>query len=95
MSLISFSGERLLYGATPVDNLFLREFLPRASGDAVRVYLYGLYAASDPTRGLSTEEMARALDMEEAAVVSAFAYWERQGLILRTADNPRPISIRT
>ena len=88
MSLISFSGERLLYGATPVDNLFLREFLPRASGDAVRVYLYGLYAASDPTRGLSTEEMARALDMEEAAVVSAFAYWERQGLILRTADNP-------
>ena len=88
MPLITFSGERILYGCTPVDNLFLQEFLPRASGDAVRVYLYGLFAASDPNRALTCEDLARSLDMEESAVEAAFAYWERQGLILRTSDNP-------
>jgi len=88
MSFCAFSQERLAYGATCVDNLFFQEFLPRASGDAVRVYLYGLYCAARGGNSMTLEKLAQRLDMDLSHVQTAFQYWERQGLVLRKSDNP-------
>ncbi|MDO4799784.1 MAG: hypothetical protein Q4A52_04620, partial [Bacillota bacterium] len=44
------SSSPLSLGETPVENLFIQEYLPIASGDQIRVYLTGLmhsYAARD------------------------------------------------
>ena len=32
----------LRFGVTPVENLFIQEYLPAARGDYVKVYLYAL-----------------------------------------------------
>ncbi len=42
MPMFGFDEQYAYYGVTPVDNQFILEYLPNATGDAVRVYLYGL-----------------------------------------------------
>ena len=39
MPLCSFSESYLLLGVTPVENIFIPDYLPHAPGDYVRVYL--------------------------------------------------------
>ena len=36
-------GQAVYFGVTPVENIFLTEFLPAAKGDYVKVYLLGLF----------------------------------------------------
>ena len=36
------------YGVTNVENLFIRDYLPAATGDQVKVYLWGLYQSGRP-----------------------------------------------
>ncbi len=82
-------GER--FGAlsvTPVENLFIDEYMLRAPGDFVRVYLYGLRLCFHPENSCTPESMARALGMTREAVLDAFTYWERQGVVRLAGDNP-------
>ena len=41
------------YLATPVENLFIEEFMVKAPGEFVKVYLYGLRFAMYPMEGVS------------------------------------------
>ncbi len=88
MPLCTFSGSYFMLGVTPVENIFIQNFLPHAPGDYVRVYLYGLMQCHHPADDMTLERMAHLLGMEESAVQSAFQYWERQGLVQRVSDNP-------
>lgn len=82
MSFCKFSNECILSNSTQVDNIFINEYLPRASSDAVKVYLYGLYLCTHPS-SLSNdlEKFATDLNMSLADVETHFAYWEEQGLV--------------
>ena len=88
MPLCSFSENYLMLGVTPVENLFIQEYLPRASGDYVRVYLYGLMQCHQPGSDMTLERTAHLLDLSVDTVRDAFQYWERQGLVRRISDNP-------
>ncbi len=88
MPLCSFSENYLMLGVTPVENLFIQEYLPRASGDYVRVYLYGLMQCYHPEDDMTLERIAHILDLPEETVTNAFQYWERQGLVRRISDQP-------
>ncbi len=88
MPLCRFDDSYAMFGATPVENLFLEEFMPRAPGDCVKVYLYGLKLCQDGGKEMSLSAVAKALALEENQVVSAFAYWERKGLLRRLSDRP-------
>lgn len=88
MPLFEFDEQYPLFDATPVENLFVQEYLPAAKGDYVKVYLYGLMHTYHPTAGMSITVMARDLGLAEDDVLSAYRYWERKGLVQRTADNP-------
>ena len=46
MSFTAFSGDFSSNMFTSVENKFITKYLPQADGDAVRVYLYGLYLCS-------------------------------------------------
>lgn len=88
MALFEFDEQFPLFDATPVENLFLQEYLPAAKGDYVKVYLYGLMNTYHPTAGMSLTAMAKELSLTEEEILAAYRYWERKGLVQRTGDNP-------
>ncbi len=97
MSMFGFDEQYAYYGVTPVDNQFILEYLPNATGDAVRVYLYGLMQCYHPQQTMTLTQMARELFMTEEAILTAYRHWERKGLVRRIADNPpafRYVSIK-
>ena len=47
MSFCSFSKEASIQGKTSIDNVFITNYLPFATDNAVKVYLYGLYACQN------------------------------------------------
>ena len=72
MALCSFAENQTMLGVTPVENLFIQEYLPHASGDYVRVYLYGLMQCYYPAADMTIERTARILELSEDVVMSAF-----------------------
>ena len=87
MALCIFSNAYLTMGVTPVENLFIWQYLTHAPGDYVRVYLFGLMMCHHPADSMSLEKMAHILGMNEDDVKNAFQYWERQGIVRRTSDS--------
>ncbi len=71
---------------TPVDNLFLLEYMPDADGMFVKVYLYGLMQCYHPS--LSDTDPADALGLSEAQIRCAFVYWQAKGLVRIRSDEP-------
>ena len=88
MSMFEFDQQFTMFDVTPVENLFIDEYMLAAPGDFVKVYLYALRQAYHPPLDMSYEKIARALCMEPDDVKNAFVYWERQGLLQRVSDNP-------
>jgi DNA replication protein DnaD len=88
MPLFEFSNQYTMFDVTPVENLFIQEYMLRADGDFVKVYIYGLMQCYHPVQSASLSTIARDLGMEEARVENAYGYWERLGLVRRVADNP-------
>ena len=74
-----FAREALPMEATPVDNLFLLEYMPSADGTQLRVYLYGLMMCRYPA--FSDVAIDEALSLSSEEVLQAFAYWQREGLV--------------
>lgn len=82
MAFCKFSSQTVISEKTSVDNLFINEFLPNASGDAVKVYLYGLYKCSNADSLDNTlESFARVLNLTEKQIEEIFLYWQEQGLV--------------
>lgn len=77
-----------VFGVTPVENLFITEYLPYADGEKIKVYLCGLYHSRFPQGDYSVAQMAAELNLEEAQVLAALRYWERRRLVERVSDNP-------
>ena len=88
MAFCSFDESAALFDATPVENMFISEYMLRAPGDFVKVYLYGLMLCYHHSERMSLASMARDLDVTQEDVERAYRYWEREGLVRRTGDNP-------
>lgn len=88
MAFLSFDKGAVVYGSTPVENMFLLEYLPTAQDDCLRVYLYARLLCCHPELGGSVADIARALRITEEAVEDAFRFWEREGLVKRLSDRP-------
>ena len=88
MAFCAFSRDGAMYDSTPIENMFLLEYLPTAPDGFLRVYLYARMLCTHPELGESLEDMARALRMDEDQVFTAMAYWEQQGLAERISDRP-------
>ncbi len=74
-------------GITPIENIFINHYLPKAPGDFVKVYLLGLkFCFQNAPQHISNEVIAKTLDILESDVVKAWQYWEKQGIIHRTSS---------
>lgn len=81
-----FSNEHAMMEMTPVENIFIAEYMPKAPDNSVKVYLYGLMLCRNPY--MDAEDIQLALGLDEQAVIEAFFYWEKQGLIRVVGEDP-------
>lgn len=93
MPFCSFDHNAGMYDSTPIENMFLLEYLPTAPDDFLRVYLYARMLCLHPELGDGMDELARALHMDSDKVYDAMTYWERQGLVRRLTDRPPTYAI--
>ena len=88
MAFCSFGEDAAVYDVTPIENMFLLEYLPTAPEDYLRVYLYARMLALHPELCADMDGFAAALRLDGEVVYNAFAYWEQRGLVRRLSDNP-------
>lgn len=89
MALCTFSSRLAMDGFTVIDNVFLNEFLPGATGEDVKVYLYGLNLCSNPNSDdNSLDTICKVLSLTEEQVIKAFSYWQEMGLVQLVSTNP-------
>ena len=88
MSFCTFADGAAMFDATPIENLFLTEYMYEAPAAALKVYLYARMLALHPELGGTLSDMAKALRIGEEEVYDAFTYWEHRGLMRRLTDQP-------
>lgn len=89
MAFCSFSSRLALDGYTVIDNAFFNEFLPNATGDDIKVYLYGLSLCNNPDESdNSLDTFCKVLSMTEDQVLNAFSYWQELGLVQIASTHP-------
>ncbi|MGX8705278.1 MAG: DnaD domain protein [bacterium] len=93
MSFCSYAEGAALFDTTPIENLFLMEYMLDAPESALKVYLYARMLALHPELGGSLGDIAQALRMDENKVYDLFIYWENRGLVRRLTDQPPTYAI--
>ena len=88
MAFCAFDEGVAGFDVTPVENMFISEYMLGAPGEYVKVYLYGLMLCYHNQARMSLISMARDLKATEEEIERAFRYWERNGLVRRVGDNP-------
>ena len=71
---------------TLVRNVFLDEYMPEASGEFVKIYLYLLRCASGE-KEISMGRIADIFEHTEKDVTRALKYWEKMQLLSLSYDN--------
>lgn len=76
-------------GNTQVPNDIILNYIMKASGENVKVYLYLLMASQNPTitGQVSVESLADVFDLTERDIVRSLRYWEREGLMSLIGDD--------
>ena len=89
MAFCSFSSKLSMEGYTVLDNIFLNEFLPQATGDDVRFYLYCLGLCNNPNiEDNSLDTICKVLSMTDSQAKESINYWQTLGLIQVVSQNP-------
>ncbi len=86
----SFSKEFSSANYSVIENTFIKDYLPLASGNAVKVYLYGLYLCNKDA-DKNVNEIAEILDLSPEEVLDAFKFWEEFELISVLSVSPLEI----
>ncbi|MBQ8761743.1 MAG: DnaD domain protein [Clostridia bacterium] len=92
MAFCKFSSEFVANKFTIVDNIFMEQYLPNASSEQCKVYLYGLYLCSNSNTlnaSLATlDSFSQNLGISPDDVMDAFEYWQDLGLVQIIACTP-------
>lgn len=77
---------------TVIPNIFFDEYLPRANGEFLKVYLYLLRWLPVRDCGLTLGGIADTFCMTENDVIRSLRYWEKEGLLNLTCDGSGSIT---
>ena len=73
---------------TPVSNIFIDKFMPKARGEFVKVYLLGLKYCMAGEIGANSSILANTLHLLETDVMNAWNFWNDEGVIkIQPIDN--------
>lgn len=85
--MIKFDSQYHLYDITPIENMFIQQYLVKSPGDYVKVYVYCLnlcyFSNGDPV--VTYDSIATALKLNSEDVQRAMRYWCRLGIM--TVEN--------
>lgn len=70
-------------GDTPIENIFINDFMPMANGTYVKVYLLGYKYAHDKDGNIevTNQTIAKHLEIPLEDVLRAWDFWETKGII--------------
>lgn len=70
-------------GDTPIENIFINDFMPMANGTYVKVYLLGYKYAHDKDEKIevNNQTIAKHLEIPLEDVLRAWDFWESKGII--------------
>lgn len=88
MAFCSFAKEASKSLTTSIDNTFFTDYLTEADGEAIKIYLYGLYLCRNNEGEFTLSDMAKALFTDEDKIKDCFKYWEEFDAVSITSDNP-------
>ena len=88
MGFCSYSRELSSASYTSIENQFINKYMATASGDAVKVYIFGLYICQNVQGEYSLAEAARTLQMDEEKIMELFRFWEDFDLLEITCEQP-------
>ncbi len=68
---------------TPIENIFITDYMPLADGTYVKVYLLGYKYANDKENpsNFNNETIAKNLKIPLSDVLNAWTFWESQGIV--------------
>ena len=69
-------------GDTPIENIFINDYMPQADGTYVKVYLMGYKYAKD-RQDFNNETLSKNLKLPLTDVLNAWNYWENEGIIIK------------
>ena len=69
---------------TPVSNIFIEKYMPKARGEFVKVYLLMLKYDTSNEPGVNGAVLASSLNLLESDVMNALNYWNDQGVLRLT-----------
>ena len=75
-------------GSTQVNNDIILNYILKAGGEHIKIYLYLLMVSQNPglSGSVSVESLADRLDLTERDVIRLLRYWEREGLLSLMED---------
>ena len=76
MGFCSYSKEFSLASFTGIENQFIQKYMPMADGDAVKVYVFGLFLCQNMQQEYSLTEAAATLNLSEEKMIDLFKFWE-------------------
>jgi len=71
------------FGQTPVENIFINDFMPMADGTYVKVYLLGYKYATDRDENIIVDNntISKHLNIPLVDVLKAWEFWEKVGIV--------------
>lgn len=66
---------------TPISNVFIDKYMPKARGEYIKVYLLGMKYCASGEIGVNSSIMANTLHLLESDVMNAWNYWNDEGVI--------------
>lgn len=75
--------QKIDLGDTPIENIFINDYMPIADGTYVKVYLLGYKYAKDKQGNFNNETIAKNLKIPLSDVLNAWIYWENEGIVVR------------
>ncbi len=76
---------------TVIENEFIDQYMPRANGEFVKVYLYLLRHLNNPKNNPTLTSIADDLENTENDILRALKYWEKKGLLALEYDEDQKI----
>lgn len=77
------------FGQTPIENIFINDFMPMADGTYVKVYLLGYKYANDRDENIIVDNntISKHLNIPLVDVLKAWEFWEKVGIIKKHTKN--------
>ncbi len=88
MSFCSLTNDSRKNFTTQIENQFITDYLAESDGDAVKVYVYGLFLCKNQVEDVDVYKFAEALSLSVETVKDCFKYWEEFDLVSIMSDEP-------